>query len=98
MKRKTITLSMMLAGLMSAGNVLADHNSPMGEGWASMPNDIHNTRIDTMDGDNQEFIDFVRQGNGADSVNRFDDTTTTSGMSVSRSASGVAMARGGAQR
>jgi len=50
---------------------LADHNSKWGEGWANMPNDIHNTRIDTR-GDNDAFRDFVRYGNGADSVNRFE--------------------------
>ena len=49
---------------------LADHNSPHGAGWARMPNDIHNTRIDTL-GDNTTFRDFVRQGNGASSVNRY---------------------------
>jgi len=48
----------------------ADHNSKWGEGWANMPNDIHNTRIDTR-GDNTAFRDFVRNGNGADSVNRY---------------------------
>ena len=32
----------------------ADHNSPHGAGWARMPNDIHNTRIDTL-GDNTAF-------------------------------------------
>ena len=30
----------------------------------------HNTRVETR-GDNTAFRDFVRQGNGADSVNRF---------------------------
>jgi hypothetical protein len=35
-----------------------------------MPNDIHNTRVDTL-GDNTTFRDFVRQGNGASSVNRY---------------------------
>jgi hypothetical protein len=40
-----------------------------------MPNDIHNTRIeDGLSG--SEFADFVRQGAGADTVNRYLDTTT----------------------
>ena len=55
----------------------ADHNSKWGEGWANMPNDIHNTRVDTR-GDNTAFRDFVRKGNGADSVNRY---ATDSGRS-----------------
>ncbi|OYW19320.1 MAG: hypothetical protein B7Z52_03755 [Burkholderiales bacterium 12-64-5] len=34
-----------LAALFSV-SALADHNSPMGAGWANMPNDIHNTQIE----------------------------------------------------
>ena len=66
---KTLLLSL-LAATVSAP-ALADHNSKWGEGWANMPNDVHNTRIDTR-GDNEAFRDFVRYGNGADSVNRFE--------------------------
>jgi hypothetical protein len=62
------------AALVFSAQAIADHNSKWGEGWANMPNDIHNTRIDTREsGDNDAFKDFVKQGNGADSVNRFDD-------------------------
>jgi hypothetical protein len=62
------------AALVFSAQAIADHNSKWGEGWANMPNDIHNTRIDTREsGDNEAFRDFVKQGNGADSVNRFDD-------------------------
>jgi hypothetical protein len=60
------------AALVFSAQAIADHPSKWGEGWANMPNDIHNTRIDTR-GDNEAFRDFVKQGNGADSVNRFDD-------------------------
>lgn len=71
-------------GTLAATPVLADHNSPMGAGWANMPNDIHNTRVDTLLADDQqEFIDFVQQGMGADSVNRYLTDTTSS---VSRAA------------
>ncbi len=67
----TISLLVML-GVASVA--IADHNSVWGEGWANMPNDIHNTRVDTLQsGDNDEFRDFVRQGGGADSVNRYED-------------------------
>jgi len=34
---------------LSSTAAMADHNSPWGEGWANMPNDTHDTRIDTMD-------------------------------------------------
>jgi len=63
-------LMLCAATLLLPAVALADHNSRWGEGWAQMPNDIHNTRIDTR-GDNTAFRDFVRQGNGADSENRF---------------------------
>lgn len=64
-----------LAALFSL-SALADHNSVNGAGWANMPNDIHNTRIE----DNlstAEFRDFVARGAGADSVNRYLDSTAT---------------------
>lgn len=62
------------AALVFSAQAIADHNSKWGEGWANMPNDIHNTRIDTREsGDNEAFKDFVKYGEGADSVNRFDD-------------------------
>lgn len=60
---------------------IADHNSRWGEGWANMPNDVHNTRIDTR-GDNEAFRDFVRYGSGADSENRY-ATTDQRGRRVS---------------
>lgn len=64
-----------LAALVSA-SALADHNSPMGAGWANMPNDIHNIQIeDGLSG--TEFSDLVSQGAGADTVNRYLDSTTT---------------------
>ena len=64
-----------LAALFSV-SALADPNSPRGEGWANMPNDIHNIQIeDDLSG--TEFSDVVRQGAGADTVNRYLDTTST---------------------
>jgi len=94
MKRNLLTFGMVLAGALSAGTVLADHNSPWGEGWANMPNDVHNTRLDTRD-DNEAFIDFVRYGNGAESVNRFADATDQTG---GRAATAGAMTRAGGTR
>jgi len=62
------------AALVFSAQAVADHNSKWGEGWANMPNDIHNTRLDTRaTDDNEAFRDFVQYGDGADSVNRFDD-------------------------
>ncbi|MEJ2522545.1 MAG: hypothetical protein P8080_06655 [Gammaproteobacteria bacterium] len=62
------------AALAFSAQAFADHNSKNGEGWANMPNDIHNTRIETRtSGDAAAFKDFVKNGEGADSVNRFDD-------------------------
>jgi len=80
-----------LAALFSV-SALADHNSPWGAGWANMPNDIHNIQIeDDLSG--TEFSDLVRQGAGADTVNRYLDSTTTL-----QSGSGSAASGGGSRR
>ncbi len=54
---------------------MADRNSPMDESWANsrMP-----TCMDTREEDDAAdvFIDFVYQGAGADTVNRFLDITS----------------------
>ena len=81
-KMKTIVPAFLASAMfLSSGAALADHNSPSGEGTANMPNDIHNTRIDTMDDDNDTFLAFVQGGGGADSTNRFldDDSTVSAG-------------------
>ena len=82
MKARYLALGVTSAFAFAAAPALADHNSPNVEGWANMPNDIHNTRIDTKEsGDNEAFREFVQYGEGADSVNRFaDDDTTSPGM------------------
>jgi hypothetical protein len=70
---KKITLAGIVSIAVSA-NVLADHNSPFGAGMAGMPNDIHNTVIeDDLSG--TEFMDFISQGAGALSTNRYSDDT-----------------------
>ena len=90
--KKQSNLLKTLFGLsfLAATAAHADHNSIWGEGLASMPNDIHNTRIDTMDDDTDSLIDFVSMGAGSDSVNRFldDDTTTGSGSSTTSTRGG----------
>ena len=68
----------LLASLFASSAAMADHNSIWGEGTANMPNDIHNTRIDTMDDDGDAFAEFVQYGDGADSVNRFLDDDSDS--------------------
>ena len=63
---------------VSGPQAIADHNSKNGEGWANMPNDIHNTRIETREAsDNEAFREFVQYGEGSDSINRFADDDTT---------------------
>jgi len=72
MKRSLIPLSILCGAMAASGTALADHNSKNGEGWANMPNDIHNTRIETREADdNEAFRDFVKYGEGSTSVNRF---------------------------
>jgi hypothetical protein len=70
MRKHILSFALTGAVVFTQQTAFADHNSPFGEGWARMPNDIHNTRIDTL-GDNTTFRDFVRYGNGSDSVNRY---------------------------
>ena len=72
MSKRIVTLAV-AAGLLAAGTAVADHNSKNGEGWAKMPNDIHNTRIETREAnDNEAFRDFVKYGEGSKTENRFD--------------------------
>lgn len=95
-KMKTIVPAFLASAVfLSSGAALADHNSPTGEGTANMPNDIHNTRIDTMD-DNDTFLAFVQGGGGADSTNRFldDDSTVSAGGGGGMGAGGGGMGGG----
>jgi len=87
MNERLITLAA-AAGLIGAGPVLADHNSKNGEGWANMPNDIHNTRVETRENDdNAAFRDFVKYGEGSKTVNRFDSEGTQPGTAVEQKSS-----------
>ncbi|MGB5663649.1 hypothetical protein [Eudoraea sp.] len=100
LKKSALTLLFITAGSGSMA-AFGDHNSKWGEGWANMPNDIHNTRVETR-GDNTAFRDFVRQGNGADSVNRFstrDSRVRKQQLSTrSQRATTTSVARGGRGR
>jgi hypothetical protein len=44
------------AALLFSAQAFADHNSKNGEGWANMPNDIHNTRIETRGDDDADAL------------------------------------------
>lgn len=93
---KTIVPAFLASAVfLTSGAALADHNSPSGEGTASMPNDIHNTRIDTL-GDSDTFVAFVQGGGGADSTNRFldDDSTVSAGGGMSSGAGAGGMGGG----
>jgi hypothetical protein len=83
MKSKLISLTLATALLAAAGTSVADHNSKNGEGTANMPNDIHNTRVETMESnDNEAFRDFVKYGEGSKTVNRFESEETQPNKAV----------------
>ncbi|MGB5690365.1 MAG: hypothetical protein WBM45_13930 [Woeseiaceae bacterium] len=77
MRTQTFTTVLAAAVLAVAAPSFADHNSKNGEGTANMPNDIHNTRVDTLEtNDNEAFRDFVKYGEGSTTVNRFESDET----------------------
>lgn len=85
MNSKLISLTLATALLAAAGTSVADHNSKNGEATANMPNDIHNTRVETMESnDNEAFRDFVRYGEGSKTVNRFESDETQPNKAVER--------------
>lgn len=91
--KKSLTL-VILFGALSSLPALADHNSVWGAGFANMPNDIHNTRIED-DLDQGEWTEFVQFGEGADSVNRYQDTSSQTRPDT---ASGIASQQRGGRR
>lgn len=72
MSKKSVIALVVAGGLFAASSAYADHNSVWGAGFANMPNDIHNSAIED---DQDVFMDLVQYGDGADSVNRYDDST-----------------------
>ena len=77
MNDRLSTLAAILALSVAVEPAVADHNSKNGEGWANMPNDIHNTRVETLENDeNDTFRDFVKYGEGSKTINRFDSDDT----------------------
>lgn len=79
MNMKSVIALVVASGFFAASSAYADHNSVWGAGSANMPNDIHNSAIED---DQEVFLDLVQYGDGADSVNRYDDSTedTSTGM------------------
>lgn len=78
MKTRLIALSVATALVTAAAPTFADHPSKNGEGTANMPNDIHNTRVETREAnDNDAFRDFVKYGEGSKVPNRFESDETT---------------------
>ncbi len=75
MSNKSVIALLVAGSLFAASSAFADHNSVWGAGSANMPNDIHNSAIED---DQDVFLDLVQYGDGADSVNRYDDTSEDS--------------------
>lgn len=59
--KKLVVAPVVVSAFVMTGSAFADHNSIWGEGWANMPNDVHDTRIDTLD-DQEAFLDFIGGG------------------------------------
>ena len=79
MKAQTFAIGVAAAIALGAPAAFADHNSVNGEGWANMPNDIHNTRVRTLEeNDNEEFREFVKYGAGSESDNTLNTDDVTS--------------------
>jgi hypothetical protein len=77
MSARFLLISTAIALACGASVATADHNSKNGAGWANMPNDIHNTRVETLEAnDNEAFRDFVKYGEGSESENSESDGIT----------------------
>jgi len=91
MSKKSVLALVITGSMFAASSAWADHNSIWGEGWANMPNDIHNSAIED---DQDTFMDLVQYGGGADSVNRYADTTDTATMSGGSMSGSTTVSRG----
>lgn len=98
MSKKSVMSLVISTALFTSAAAYADHNGIWGAGTANMPNDIHNTRIED---DAETFMDLVQYGDGADSVNRYDDdsdtTDTTSGVAAGGNMASSRSSMGGGQ-
>ncbi len=98
MSKKSVIALVVAGGLFAASSAYADHNSIWGAGSANMPNDIHNSAIED---DQDVFLDLVQYGDGADSVNRYDDSTddtTTMGADTTDMGTDTTAAMGSSSR
>lgn len=87
MQIKTQLTVLALFSSLATMPAMADHKSVNGAGWANMPNDIHNTRLeDNLD--STAWRDFVSKGAGSQTINRYTDTTTS--VTGQRSMTGMA--------
>lgn len=96
MRTRYLTTVITSAFLAAAAPSIADHNSKNGEGTANMPNDIHNTRVETLEtNDNEAFRDFVKYGEGSTTVNRFESEETQPNQANERQGEAKATANRG---
>ncbi len=58
------TMLAVAACMVISSLAMADHLSIWGEGWANMPNEIHNLRMEYKD-DNDAFLSEIQYGAGA---------------------------------
>ncbi len=64
-----------------------------------MSNDIHNTRVETLENNNNAaFRDFVKYGEGSKTVNRFESEETQSGKAVEQKGNAKAVTNLGEAR
>lgn len=92
MRTQFVMTAIASALLIATGPAVADHNSKNGEGTANMPNDIHNTRVETLESnDNEAFRDFVKYGEGSKTVNRFESDETQPKQAVEKKGNTKAM-------
>lgn len=83
MRKQSVITAVATTFLVAAAPGFADHNSKDGEGTANMPNDIHNTRVETLETNDQAaFRDFVRYGEGSKTVNRFEAEETEPNQAI----------------
>ena len=81
MKAQALAIGVAAIVALGVSPVLADHNSVNEEGWANMPNDIHNERVRTLEeGDNEAFREFVKYGEGSET----DNTLNTDNLTAKR--------------
>ncbi len=74
MKRSALSIASLVAALFTTA-AMADHNSPMGAGFAPMPYDVHNIQLED-DLTTTEFTDLISGGAVTDLENRYDTDTS----------------------